>query len=383
MRIKKLKILFFIDSFHIGGMHKQILYLISHINKELFEPIVCTQIPIGGLREEYEKVGCELIDLGWEKKFDLSTVYKLIRVLNLSKPDIIFISQAQNFIYYKFARIFWHRKIVLIGSFRAMTFWNGHLSRRSRYLDIFISRWLYRSSDKVIVNSEIMNEHYSSLINVHKNKLIETIYNGCDFNFGITKDIDSIKNELTIKQDEFLVIMVARLDPWKDFLTLFHSAEIVVKTNSKVKFVLLGDGLIRYDLEKLVLKMGLTQNVFIVGEKKDIFNYINAADISVLSTHGEGFSNTILESMALAIPVIATNAGGNKELLGINNEYGNLIPPNSPHLFADAILNLINSEDKRKKNGQSAQQRIFELCNIDKYTSSYENLFLRMMKNKN
>lgn len=380
MHANKIKVFFFIDSFHIGGMHRQILYLVKHLNKEIFEPIMCTQIPAGGLRTEFEQVGCKLYDLKWKRKFDFSTVYRLVKILEAERPHIIFIAQAQNFLYYRLARLFWHRKIVQIGSFRAMTFWKGHLKKHYQYIDNIFSRWLYSSSDYIIVNSNIMNEHYSNIINVNSDKPIRTIYNGSDFNFVITKQSEIIRQEMNLTMDDVIIIMAARLDPWKDFITLFEAAQIVIKSDTRAKFLLVGDGIIKDFLEQTIVQMDLQNHVLLAGEKKDIYNYLNAADISVLSTNGEGFSNTILESMALCKPIVATNVGGNPELIGLNGESGMLISPKSPHLFADAILTLIKNENTRIEMGKSAREQIYRICNINNYISAYEELFLHSVE---
>ena len=78
MCAKKIKIIFYIDSFRIGGMHRQILYLVKHLDRDIFEPIMCTSSSLGGLRGEYEKTGCKLLDLGWKRSLDPKTVYRLI-----------------------------------------------------------------------------------------------------------------------------------------------------------------------------------------------------------------------------------------------------------------------------------------------------------------
>ena len=86
--------------------------------------------------------------------------------------------------------------------------------------------------------------------------------------------------------------------------------------------------------------------------------------------------------MAFCKPVIATNVGGNSELLGLTEEYGILIPPKSSKMFADKILTLMKDKNMRKKIGESAKERIHQLCNINKYVSSYEELFLRSLNKR-
>ena len=170
MQNNKIKVFFFLDSFRVGGMHRQILYLMKHLNKDIFEPIMCTQISIGGLREEFEKTNCKLFDLKWKRKLDLTTVFRLIKILDAERPDIIFITVAQTLFYYRMARIFRHRQIVQIGSFRAMSFWKGHLKKLYQPIDNLFSKWLYASSDYVVVNSGALSDHYSHIINIKPNK---------------------------------------------------------------------------------------------------------------------------------------------------------------------------------------------------------------------
>ena len=211
----KIKILFFIDSFRIGGMHRQILYLIKHLNRENFEPIMCTSSSNGGLRGEYEKTGCKLLDLGWKKPLDPATVYRLIKILYSQKPDIVFVCEAQNLFYYRIAKLFWLKKTVQIGSFRALTFWKGHLNKRYRSIDNLFSRWLYSSSDSVVVNSFALKDHYSKIININPQNPIKTIHNGSDFNLGkFFCDIDTVtqswlypkQNSCSNTQCSYLVI---------------------------------------------------------------------------------------------------------------------------------------------------------------------------------
>jgi glycosyltransferase involved in cell wall biosynthesis len=372
----KIKVFIFIDSYHIGGLHRQMLNLVKHINRNLFDPIICTQTSNGGLKKEFEKVGCKLYDLKWKRKFDFSTVYRLVKVLYSERPDIIFIPQAQTFFYYRLARLFWHGKIVQIGSFRALNFLNGHLKSYFTPFDNLFSKWLLSSSYRVIVNSKAMKNHYTQFIKKGGQNTIEIINNGSNFSYPILKLPATIRQELNLSLSDFIVVMAARLDPWKDFTTLFKAAKIIIKKEPLVRFLIIGEGPLRQKLEQMIFEMDINKNIFLVGEKKDIYNYFNVSDISVLSTNGEGFSNTILESMAMGKPVIASDVGGNSEVIG---DCGFIIPPKSPKLFAEAILKLKRDKILLNKIGEAAKERVHQICDINKYISSYETLFLRAM----
>ena len=378
----KIKVLLYIDSFMVGGMHKQILYLAKYLNREKIDLIICTQNSSeGGLRNQFIKTGCKLIDLNRnstpknKKPFNPFMSLRLLKVLKDENPNIIFLTAASNLLYFRFSNFFYPGEISQIGSFRSLSFWKGHLSKYYRPLDNFLAKWLYSSSDYLIVNSENLKIHYKDIVKEKKTKPIKVIHNAYDFQISLTKDKKLIKTELNVTDSNFIIVMIARLDPWKDFQTLLSVAEIVIKSYNSVVFYLIGDGQLKREINNEITKRELNDNVILTGEKKDIHNYINICNISVLSTHGEGSSNAIIESMACGKPIIATDVGGNSEIIGTDGKCGILIPPESPAEFSKAVTSLIRDDIKLKNMGKAAQKRIQNLCNMEKYISSYENLF--------
>ena len=112
-----------------------------------------------------------------------------------------------------------------------------------------------------------------------------------------------------------------------------------------------------------------------LGEKKNVFDYLNLADISVLSTHGEGFSNTVLESMSFGKAVIASNVGGNSELIQ-DTRFGILVTNQSVRELFEAIEYLSLNKNIRLKMGEAAKSRIYELSNLNQYVFNYQQFFL-------
>ena len=379
----KKNILLYIDSLMVGGMHKQTLYLAKYLNRDIFNVIVLTQnTNNGGLKEEFYNSGSKIIDLGRDsspsnkKAFNPFLAFKLLRVLKSEDIDVIYLNAAPNLIYYLLARVFLWKKILLVGSFRALTFWKGNLGVKYKLLDNFFAQLLYSTSNYTIVNSIALKDNYNGVLKITKKHPLVVINNGCDFNFNITKKINDIRNELNLSQGNYFVLMVARLDPWKDFTTLLEAAKEVKLIDSNIKFFIMGNGPMKSEIELIIDKLYLKDTVFLIGEKIDSINYINACDISVLSTHGEGFSNTILESMYLGKTVIASRVGGNIDMIGDSNNFGYLVRPKSSTDLVDKILYCKNDQSKTVRIGANARERITELCNITKYVDSYEKIFL-------
>jgi glycosyltransferase involved in cell wall biosynthesis len=369
---KRIKIIFFIDSFRVGGMHKQVYLLINNLDLDRFEPIIVTQSQSGGQREQFLNLKCEKYDLGWKSRLSFFNILiKFIKVLRNEKPDIIFITQLPNFIYFQIARIFISLKITLIGSFRAMNFWLGHKGFIYLFFENIMVKYFYRCCDFVTANSSALINHYYSIVKIHKLKPISLIYNGIDFN---NKDYKSTKSELfNILDSDIIIIMLARLDSMKDFDTLLKAAQIVCKQNTSIKFFLIGDGELKESIKNQIIELELSYNLFLTGEVIEPSEYLRFADISVLSTKGEGLSNTLLESMNIGIPCIATSIGGNIELL--EDGRGILVDKKDELALSNAIIELANNDVLRTKLKSISKSYLEKNFSISNMVKKYQKLF--------
>ena len=105
---------------------------------------------------------------------------------------------------------------------------------------------------------------------------------------------------------------------------------------------------------------------------------MNICDFTVLSTYTEGISNSIMESMALGIPVIATDGGGTPEII-IDGENGILIPPKSPQILAEKMTDLLNNSEKVEYLGKNAIRQIKENFSIDKMIDEFILLYKQVL----
>ena len=117
--------------------------------------------------------------------------------------------------------------------------------------------------------------------------------------------------------------------------------------------MLVGAGLLQPKLRELSLEAGIDDLIWFAGERNDVADIMQTLDLFVLPSINEGISNTILEAMATELPVIATDVGGNPELV-INNQTGYLVPKQNPIAMAEAFKNYL---DNRESFGKSWQGR--------------------------
>lgn len=369
----KIKIFLFIDSFMIGGMHKQMLYLFRNIDKNKFSPVVCVLDDHGNLKEDYYLTGSKIYNLNWKYTGDLLPIFRLYKILKKEKPDLVFITEAVNFIYYRITKFFIFNRIIHIGSFRALTFWKGHLNLFYNYLDILLSKWFYSFCDEIVVNSMAMKNNYNKILNPKISKQLAVIYNASDFKFDYNSFSKELKKHLGINS-EIIITQVSRFDPWKDFETLVYAINELKKKAYNIKLILVGDGPLKEKIQNLILKTKLDDEILIVGETNNVFQYINISDICVLSSNGEGFSNAILEYMSFAKPVVASNVGGNIELIDLNRN-GRLFELGSIDDLVVNLEELILDEELRIEIGKKSKEHILDLCKIENYIDSYHELF--------
>nr|WP_241878977.1 glycosyltransferase [Psychrobacter sp. PraFG1]UNK05619.1 glycosyltransferase [Psychrobacter sp. PraFG1] len=139
-----------------------------------------------------------------------------------------------------------------------------------------------------------------------------------------------------------MVLAVGRLTHQKDFATLIHAFKKVLK-NKACNLIILGEGELRCELEKLIKDLNLQDNVQLPGFVNNPYAWMSKADLFVLSSIYEGFGNVLVEAMACGTPVVSTDCpSGPSEILE-NGRWGSLVPTNDPDSLAEAILKALNN----------------------------------------
>lgn len=168
-----------------------------------------------------------------------------------------------------------------------------------------------------------------------------------------------------IKGHEVLLRAVARLAP----------------RFPNVEFFLIGDGPLRPDLERTAAALGVSQRVRFLGERRDIPALLASIDISVLPSSSESLSNAILESMAAGVPVIATDVGGNPELVR-DRETGLLFPAGDEDKFIEFMERMIGQPELRTEYGQRAQHVVRDEFSLERIRRRYVQLYAELLADK-
>jgi len=163
--------------------------------------------------------------------------------------------------------------------------------------------------------------------------------------------VKQLKKELLeIEEDVKAILFVGRLHPMKNIETLLYAHKKVLETHRNVILAVVGTGPEEKKCRELVERLGLIDKVKFLGyiPHEQIAKYYNIADIYVLTSLWEEWSNTIMEAMASGVPVIATNVGGNPHLVK-DKETGLLVPPKNPHVLAEKIRYALDHSEEMEK----------------------------------
>ena len=173
-------------------------------------------------------------------------------------------------------------------------------------------------------------------------------------------------------------IHVARLHSVKDQATLLRAVRLVADVHPAFHLDIVGDGPKRQTLEDLIGQLGLRKHVTLWGFRQDVSSLLRKADFFILSSISEGISLTLLEAMASGLPIVATDVGGNREVVA-DGTTGLLVPPRSPEQLAGAILQLLNDPARIRQMGIAARQRVEDEFNLRTVVSEYENLYIKLL----
>ncbi len=176
-------------------------------------------------------------------------------------------------------------------------------------------------------------ERYVKIGAVPRHK-IRYIPNGVDTDhFKPDPDVRvRMRKELGL-EDNFVWLAVGRFDPQKDYHNMLQAFAHVVEKGVKTVLLIAGDGPLRPAMERLAVELGLGDRVRFLGVRQDVPKLMNAADAYVMSSAWEGMPMVLLEASATGLPIVATDVGGNSEIV-LHGKTGFLIPPKDPEALA-------------------------------------------------
>jgi glycosyltransferase involved in cell wall biosynthesis len=172
------------------------------------------------------------------------------------------------------------------------------------------------------------------------------------------------KKEFNLPPEAFVITMVGRLHTQKDHRTLISAFQLITSILQNAYLLIVGQGPLRKKLQQYSQALGIDRRTRFLGFRRDIPAILAITDVVVLSTHWEGLPLILLEAMASAKPVIATDISGNREVI-LDGKTGLLVPPRDPEILAQAITKLAKDPKKAKEMGEKGLLRVAECFSFE------------------
>lgn len=241
-----------------------------------------------------------------------------------------------------------------------------------KFMRFFVHRYIAVSKD--------LESWLKARVGVRESRVTQ-IYNGVDhsrFAPETVKPLALLPAQWQSLGGILVAGTVGRLTPVKDQQLLLRAVALLresdIDLSERLRLIVVGDGPLSPQLNELIDQLALRDSVWMAGDRKDVPELLQAMDVFVLPSLGEGISNTVLEAMASGLPVIATAVGGNVELVeqGFN---GSLIPTGDPVALAASLAALLKNDEDRTRQGENARQRVCHRFDWDRTVDAYLHVY--------
>lgn len=368
-------ILFIIDELDIGGTETQIYELIRNLDSNRYQSSVCCFRERGHIARQIESLGVPVYLVEKRSKIDPRFLVRLVRLCRQLQVDLVqtylITANIWGALAAKLAGIH-----IVVASERNVhpTDKGSHPVANSTF------KHIARFADSITGNCEAVSRYLVRDLGTPKKKVV-TIHNGID--------VERLSMEATLGYDQLLslsdrnptIVKAARLVRQKNHPMLLRAIPLVLKTSPDLRVLLLGAGPLESAYKEMVSQLQINDHVSFLGSREDTPALLNCADVSVLTSDWEGCSNVIMESMALGKPVIATDVGGNSELV-VHGETGYLIPPGDVNALAERMIDLFSNPRRSKSMGVAGRKRVKKLFDAQMMVKKTDQLYMRLLNEK-
>jgi glycosyltransferase involved in cell wall biosynthesis len=365
-----LRTLFVITSMEVGGAETLLMNLVRRLDRKRFAPeIVCLKEPgpLGELLASEMRVHSHMTSGKW----DLSVLPKLWRVMTVPRADAVITVGAGD-------KMFWGRLaahlagVPVVASALHSTGWPDGVGRLNRML----TRW----TDAFIGVAEAHGRHLVENERFPAEK-VRVIYNGVDTDRFAPQDATETRRSLDIAPDAPVVGILAALRPEKNHRLFLAGAQRILAQLPAAKFVVVGDGPTRAELEALASQLGVAQAVRFVGMRSDVPALLAACDVVGLTSHNEAAPVSILEALGAGCPVVASDVGSVRETV-LDGETGRVFPAGDLDAYAAATIALLQDPAERRRMGVAGRRLVVDRWSLTAMVRGYEQLIQEIYEAK-
>ncbi len=370
---RRLNVLYVIWSLQMGGAERVVADLARSLDRGLFRALVCCLNFKGHLAKPLEAEGIPVFALDKRPKFDPAVLPKLIRLMRRERVHVVHT--------HLWTSSFWGRLAAVLARVPVVVITEHNLDTWRRAPHFLADRLLAHFSDDWIFVSRRVEAFYRARLTIEAGRA-HVVHNGVDLApFSQRPDAAAVRARMGLPRSAPVVGVIGRLDARKGHRFFLEAMATVAARSPGIVGLIVGEGSEREALAAQRDALGLGKSVQLVGYWPDLSEALAALDVFVLPSLMEGHPLAILEAMAAAKPVVATDVGGNAEAIepGVT---GLLVPPAAPGPLADAILELLREPERAARLGAAGRLAVERSFSLPAAVRANEEIYLRRYREK-
>lgn len=356
----------------VGGAQMLAARLARALRESYSFVFICLD-EIGALGEELREEGFAVHQVSRRPGLDQGCPRRISRILRAEQVDLLHCHLYTPFFYGIAARLGYRRPAVLFTEHGRPFPDHPGFKRKAA------NRLLLERRDRVVGVGAAVRRALEVNEGIAADR-VGIVYNGIDLSRHTGEPVcrRTIRREIGVDPDDFLVLQVARLDPVKDHTTALRAIAQVALHRTDVRLVIVGEGPELHVIKRLIAELGIEKYVWLLGLRSDVPRLLIAADAFLLTSVTEGIPLSVIEAMASGLPVIATNVGGVGEVVE-DGVTGFLSPAKDPLALAGNLLRLGNDSKLSETLGNAGRIRAQALFAEERMFAEYRKIYEEML----
>lgn len=371
----------------IGGAQQNTLFTCEDQHRDFGDEVTLITGPAigpeGSLMDRARAVGFRIIEIPELRRsiyplMDWVSYQRLVETLREIRVDIVHTHSSKAGIIgrYAAARV----GLPAVHTIHGASF---HRGQSTLAFNVYrrLERWAARKTDAFISVCDSLTDQYVDAGIAPADKFT-TVYSGMDVDPFLSppRSRDEVRQKLGLKPEHIAVAKVARLFHLKGHKFLIEAARPVIDRCPNVRFVLIGDGILREQFEQRISELGLSEHFILTGlvPPEQIPELVNAADIIAHTSEWEGLARVLPQGLISGKPVVSYDVDGAREVV-IPDETGYLLPVEEIAGLADAICELAKSPELRNRLGKNGRTRFTEIFRHQTMTAQIRDVYQRVL----
>ena len=359
---------------------KQAILITDNLDKDNYDTILVTgscesnEVDMSRWVEEHDIRHIHIPEMMREIRLhkDFIALCKMFWLFIREKPDIVHTRTAKSGTIGRIAAKLAGVPII-IHTFDGHVF-SGYFGKIKTSIILTIERILARITNRIIAISNCQKEELIDYLKISNPDKISVVHIGFDFS-QFKPANGELRKELNLKEDDLLVGFVGRLAPIKRVDRLINAYAQVAKEIPQGKFVIVGDGELRTEMENLVREKKLSSKTYFLGVRQDLEAVYSGVDVIAMSSDNEGTPAVLIEALTYGKPVVSTDVGGISDVV-TDGFSGLLAHPNGSGDLAQALITVLNNQNLRKTMGSNGRAEMLKKFSLENLIQKLDSLYM-------